>query len=94
MENPRTNNLPITDYLHVKIASPTGVHLEENAESLTATNDTGEFDILPGHRSFITLLNACTINVKTTRGTEKTVEITSGVLHVKNNVVDVFLNLL
>ena len=80
--------------LQVKISSPTGVHLDTEAKSVSAVNETGAFDILPGHRNFITLLSPCVIAVQTKQGAMKEVEITSGVMHVKNNKVDVFLHIL
>ncbi len=80
--------------LRVKITSPAGTLLEEEANSLSAINVTGPFDILPGHRSFITLLVPCVISVQTTRGGAKEIEVNSGVLHVEKNFVQVFLNIL
>ncbi len=85
---------PPYDYLRVKISSPTGVHLEETAHSLTAVNLTGEFDILPGHRNFISLLSPCTVKVDTVKGKLKDLEIAGGLLYVENNVANVFLNII
>ena len=83
-----------TDQLHVRVLSPTGVHLEADAQSLTAVNRTGEFDILPGHRNFITLLIPCELRVRPVSGDTKTLDITSGILHVENNEARIFLNIL
>ena len=80
--------------LSVKIVSPTGVHLDTEAKSVSAVNDTGPFDILAGHRNFITLLIPCTIKVETLRGDNKEVEITGGIMHVKNNHVEIFLHII
>lgn len=68
--------------------------MEEVAQSVSAVNGTGPFDILPGHRNFITMLLPCTIIVQTTSGKTKELEVTSGVMHVKDNRVEVFLHFL
>lgn len=78
--------------LSVKIFSPREVYYDGKARSLSASNDTGQFDILPLHHSFITLLNAGTITVVQQSGQSKKLEIEKGLLRVKNNQAVVFLD--
>ena len=60
------------------------------AEAITSENRVGEFDILPGHANFISLIfNSLTI--QTTSEEEKTFEFSRGVLEVTSNKVRVFL---
>lgn len=80
------------DLLTVKIFSPREVYFDGPAQSLSASNDTGQFDILPLHHSFITLLNAGVITVVQKTGEPKVLEIEKGLLRVKNNQAVVFLD--
>jgi len=79
--------------LSVKIFSPREVYYDGKAQSLLAANDTGHFDILPLHHSFITLLNAGTVTVVQQAGQSRGLEIEKGLLRVKNNQAVVFLDI-
>lgn len=79
-------------HLQVKIFSPSTVYYDGNAERLSAQNETGTFDILPLHHNFISLLGSGVITVVLEKNKQKQVEISSGLLHVKNNIVTVFLD--
>ena len=76
----------------VKIFSPSVDYFDGEATMLSAVNKTGAFDVLPLHHNFITLLDQGNIRVIDDKNKEKIVEITVGLLHVKNNVVTVFLD--
>jgi len=80
-------------HLSVKIFSPREVYYDGKAQSLSAANDTGHFDILPLHHSFITLLNASTVTVVQQAGQSRVLEIEKGLLRVKNNQAVVFLDI-
>lgn len=77
--------------MHIKIHAPYKVYFDGEANSITAENDTGEFDVLGKHHNFITLLNTCEIVVRTNQGEEK-VNVQQGIMHVKGNEVIVFLD--
>jgi len=79
------------DKLAIKIYSPFRTFYEGEAESLSAENDTGPFDILPGHHNFLSLIKPGKIIVRDPQGEEK-FEVSKGVLHVKSNLVSVFLD--
>lgn len=77
--------------MHVKVAAPYKVYFNGKAESVSAVNDTGPFDILPEHHNFITLLNPCDVIVQL--GNQKeTIPINRGVMHVKKDRVLIFLD--
>lgn len=82
---------PSSDKIHVKLFSPFQVYYNGEAKSISAVNDTGPFDVLAQHHNFITLLNACELNITAPDG-EKRVRISHGVMHVRNNQVTVFLD--
>ena len=77
--------------MHIKVYAPFRVYFDGEAESISAINDTGPFDILAGHHNFMTLLNPCDIIIRTERGEEK-VTIQRGIMHVKADQVVVFLD--
>jgi F0F1-type ATP synthase epsilon subunit len=77
--------------VHIRVASPFKTFFDEDALSISAKNDTGPFDILPRHHNFITLLSACEIVVRTERG-EFRIQISGGIMHVKADMITVFLN--
>lgn len=77
--------------LQVKIYSPFKVYYDSSAQSVSAVNETGPFDILPQHHNFLTLLNPCDVVVRSAGG-EQHLRIARGIMHVKKNVVTVFLD--
>lgn len=78
------------DILRVKVWSPFQVYYDNEAQSISGINATGPFDILPRHRNFITLLNSCDLVLQTKEGEIK-IRISGGVMHVRRNMVTVFL---
>ena len=79
--------------MEVKVYSPTRVYFDGLAFSLTATNATGEFDILPKHHRFISLLDACDLIIRTSDDDSSKISISGGMLHVKADKVVVFLDI-
>lgn len=77
--------------MHVKVYSPFQTYFDDEAQSISAINETGAFDILPKHHNFLTLLSAGDLTVRTTHD-KRTIKITRGLMHVKANKVIVFLD--
>ena len=80
-----------TTHLQVKIYSPFKVYYSDIADSVTAENDTGVFDVLPGHKNFLSLLNSCDLLIRNGEK-EETISITRGIIHVHSNDVKIFLD--
>jgi F0F1-type ATP synthase epsilon subunit len=78
--------------LKVKVYSPFNTYYDGEADSISAENDTGPFDVLLGHRNFLTLLNPCDIIVRRQGQDEEKISITRGLMHVKKDEVIVFLD--
>lgn len=76
--------------LHVRVWSPFRVYFDGEAKSVSGVNATGPFDILPHHRNFISLLNACDLLLRTSTGDVR-VRISGGVMQVHQDTVKVFL---
>ena len=77
--------------MHIRVYSPFRTYLDESGYSISGKNDTGNFDILPRHHNFISLLSACDLTVQTERG-EQVIRISGGLMHVKADEVIVFLD--
>ena len=77
--------------IHVKVYSPFQTYYDDEANSISAENLTGPFDILPRHYNFITLLVACELDIKSDKG-DKKIAINRGVMHVHRNEVTIFLD--
>lgn len=80
-----------TNTLHVKVHSPFKTYYDDYAESISAENNTGPFDVLPKHHNFITLLNTCDLVIRKAEN-EQHIRITRGIMHVKADSVNVFLD--
>ncbi len=77
--------------MHIKVYSPYKIYFDDDAESISAVSGTGNFDILPRHHNFMTLLKPCDIIVRA-KGKEHIIRINQGVMHVKSNQAIVFLD--
>lgn len=82
----------IPELLKVKIYAPFKTYFAGMAFSVSAINDTGPFDVLPHHHNFITLLNKGDITIRSSRW-DQTISIDHGLMHVKDDMVTVFLDI-
>lgn len=82
---------PASETVFVKVYAPSHTYFEGEANSISAVNQTGSFDILPKHHNFITLLVPCDVVVRTPTHEEK-IRIQNGVMHVKADKIIVFLD--
>lgn len=77
----------------VKIYTPFTTFFEGNAHSVTAVNETGRFDVLPGHHNFITMLKSGDVVVEKTDKEQQAIPIARGLMHVRDNRLIVFLDI-
>lgn len=80
------------DVFHLKVYSPFKNYYEGDVASVSAANDTGDFDILAGHHNFITLLNPCDLVIRVKQKEDEVIKITRGIMQVKADDVVVFLD--
>jgi F0F1-type ATP synthase epsilon subunit len=78
--------------LKVKVYSPFNTYYDGPANSLSAENDTGPFDVLLGHKNFLTLLNPCDIIIRKEGMDDEKISISRGMMHVHGDSVVVFLD--
>jgi F0F1-type ATP synthase epsilon subunit len=78
--------------LQVRVLSPSNQYFDGPAQSVTAQNDVGQFDILADHANFFTLLSPGTLSVVThTQRFE--LPIHQGLLKVAHNQVTAFVDI-
>ena len=77
----------------LKVYSPYKVYFEGLALSVSAESKTGEFDILPKHHHFITLLEPCDMTIRVEGQDDEIIPINGGIMHVKADQVTVFLDI-
>lgn len=76
----------------VKVYAPFQVYFEGDAYSVSATNATGPFDILPRHKNFLCMLVPCTLTIQPVDGDKKNIKIHRALMHVKSDRVVVFMD--
>ena len=74
----------------VSVKSLKKTYFDGKAESITSLNDTGEFDILSEHANFISLIRNYIVIDRGLKSEQKFM-ISNGILRVKENKVEVFL---
>jgi F0F1-type ATP synthase epsilon subunit len=83
---------PAAPQLHVKVVSPSQIFYEGPADSVSAANKVGAFDILPNHANFFSLLTVGDIIVRIA-GQQLKFPIKHGIVKVTNNVITLFIYL-
>lgn len=79
--------------MRVVVQSSRKVFFDEQATSISAVNATGAFDILPHHHNFITLIDPCELSIRRPDDPDdQRIKISGGLMHVKADLVTVFLD--
>lgn len=81
-----------TQTMAVKIYAPFKTYFDGPANSISAVNDTGPFDILPRHKNFMCLLKPGEIKVRIAGKDDFVMPVNQAVMHVKSDRVTVFLD--
>ena len=85
----KNNQLP---NLNVIARAPFHIYYEGEAQIVSAKNSVGNFDILPGHADFFSMLSACTVHINV-EDEVITFPIENGILVVQDMDVSLFVNL-
>ena len=83
---------PISKILQVTARSPFEVYYEGQSTAVSAANAIGQFDVLPGHADFFSLLNPGTVVIDTDQG-PVSFDITNGIIAVRADEVKLFVNM-
>ena len=76
----------------IKVYSPFRNYFDDLANSISGINDTGAFDILPGHHKFLSLLSPCELKIRSDGKDDEKIKIDKGIMYVKKDRVTVFLD--
>ena len=72
--------------------SPFQVYYEGDAQAVTAVNRVGQFDILPGHADFFSVLSPGEVTIQTT-GEPISFLASNGIITVRDNEALLFVNM-
>ncbi len=78
--------------LSVIARAPFHIYYEGAAQSVSATNKVGRFDILPAHADFFSILSPGEVVIETA-GEPVVFEINDGIVAVRDNEVMLFVNM-
>ena len=76
--------------LHVRIISPQQLILDTEANSVSSKNPQGNFDILPQHANFITLIDNSPIVVRVTGRKPLVFKFPLAIILTRENKVDIY----
>lgn len=79
-----------TPTLHVRILSPQQLILDTEATSISSKNSQGNFDILPQHANFITLIEKSPIVVRLVDKRRLSFTFPLAIILTKENRVDIY----
>lgn len=83
---------PESNQMTVIARAPFHLYYEGPAESVTAINRVGKFDILPGHADFFSMLDPGEVVIGTSAD-QVVFTIHNGILTVRDNEVMLFVNM-
>lgn len=87
-------NVEPAQKLSVIARAPFEVYFEGEAEAVSASNRVGDFDILPGHADFFSVLSPGEVIVEPGAGAEPIkFEINNGMITVRDDEVMIFVNM-
>ncbi len=76
--------------IHVRIISPQQLILDTEAESLSSKNPDGNFDILPQHANFLTVVDKQPIVVRIKDQKPLTFNFPLAIIFASGNIVNVY----
>jgi F0F1-type ATP synthase epsilon subunit len=82
----------LTEKLTVVARSPFELYFEGEAIALSASNRVGDFDVLPGHADFFSMLQPGEVVIQTDDEPVK-IDAKNGILTVRDNQVYLFVNM-
>lgn len=78
--------------LSVIARAPFHIYYEGPASSVSASNKVGDFDVLPGHADFFSVLEPCEVIIET--GSEPiSFSLSNGIIAVRDDEVMLFANM-
>mgnify|MGYP001344812440 CR=1 FL=1 len=79
--------------LNVIARAPFTVYYEGEATAVSALNQVGPFDVLPGHADFFSVLEPGQVIVEVPNGAPISFDINAGIITARSNEVHLFVNM-
>jgi F0F1-type ATP synthase epsilon subunit len=79
--------------LNVIARAPFTVYYEGEATAVSALNQVGPFDVLPGHADFFSVLEPGQVIVEVPNGDPISFDINAGIITARSNEVHLFVNM-
>ena len=83
----------LTEKLNVIARSPFELYYEGEAMAVSAGSRIGQFDVLPGHADFFSMLTPGDVTIQTESGDPIVIDSTGGIITVRDNQAYLFLNM-
>lgn len=81
------------EVLNVIARAPFTVYYEGPANAVSATNQIGPFDVLPGHADFFSVLEPGQVAIEIENGDPIIFDINAGIITARGNEVHLFVNM-
>lgn len=78
--------------IHLEIVTPDGLIFSDNVKSVVLPGKEGEFGVLPGHASLVSLLNVGLVDIERENGEHDIVAVDWGYAEVTEDKVDVIVD--
>ena len=85
--------IPKEEFLSVRVSNPDAVLWLGEADSVSSHNSQGDFDILPQHANFITIIQNNPIIVQIRGGEKKEFHFDSAIIYTYRDSVQIFANI-
>ena len=79
--------------IHFRIVSPKKVLFENEALSVSSRNSKGNFDILPGHANFMTIVESAPLTIRLDKAQQIKFDISFGVIYSINGKVNIYTDI-
>lgn len=83
----------IKEFINVRVSNPDTVLWIGEADSVSSSNSQGDFDILPRHANFITIIQNKPIIIQVRGGGEKKFLFDSAIIYTHKNSVQIYANI-
>ncbi|MCH8889289.1 hypothetical protein IID26_02610 [Patescibacteria group bacterium] len=85
--------IPKEEFLSVRVSNPDAVLWLGEADSVSSRNLQGDFDILPQHANFITIIQNNPIIIQIRGGEKKEFHFDSAIIYTYKDSVQIFANI-
>lgn len=87
-----SSDIKTEDFIIVKIIAPDKLLFEGQVTAISSKNSKGDFDIIPDHTNFITVITEQLIIINL-KGEERQFTFSTGIVHFYNGIADIYLNI-